>query len=45
LIPDLAIAAIVWLIHDLFGAGVWIPIQSRLIQKYSHPSARGRDLT
>ncbi len=45
LVPDLTVAAIIWLAHDLFGAGVWIPIQSRLIQKYSHPSTRGRDVT
>jgi len=45
LVPDLTTAAIIWLAHDLFGAGVWIPIQSRLIQKYSHPSTRGGDVT
>jgi len=45
LVPDLTAAAIIWLAHDLFGAGVWIPIQSRLIQKYSRPSTRGRDVT
>ena len=45
LVPDLTVAAIIWLAHDLFGAGVWIPIQSRLIQKYSRPSTRGRDVT
>ena len=45
LVPDLTAAAIIWLAHDLFGAGVWIPIQSRLIQKYSRSSTRGRDVT
>ncbi len=45
LIPDLAVAAIIWLTHDLFGAGIWVPIQSRLIQKYSCPATRGRDVT
>jgi len=45
LVPDLTGAAIIWVAHDLFGAGVWIPIQSRLIQKYSRPSTRGRDVT
>ena len=38
-------AAIVWLTHDLFGAGVWMPAQSALIQRYSREATRGQDTT
>ena len=45
LMPSFAIAAVIWLMHDLFGAGVWIPIQSKLIQRYSRSATRGRDVS
>ncbi len=45
LMPSFLPAAVVWLTHDLFGAGVWIPIQSKLIQRYSRPATRGRDVS
>ena len=39
------IAAAVWLLHDLFGAGVWMPAQSALIQRYSREGRRGADMS
>lgn len=45
LIPRFLPAAMVWLTHDLFGAGVWIPIQSALIQRHSREETRGRDVS
>jgi MFS family permease len=44
-IPSLLPAAAVWLLHDLVGAGVWIPIQSEIIQRYCRESTRGLDLS
>jgi MFS family permease len=44
-IPSLAPAAAVWLLHDLVGAGIWIPIQSEIIQRYCRDSTRGLDLS
>ncbi|MGQ9698763.1 MAG: MFS transporter [Armatimonadota bacterium] len=43
-IPHFWAASIVWLLHDLIGAGVWVPIQSTLIQAYSRECARGLDV-
>lgn len=37
-------AAGVWLLHDLFGAGIWLPIQHALLQRYSRPESRGREM-
>jgi len=45
LIPHFVGAAAVWLTHDLFGAGVWIPIQSALIQRFAREERRGRDVS
>ncbi len=45
LIPGFLSVAIVWLTHDLFGAGVWVPIQSTLIQRYAREETRGRDVS
>ncbi len=45
LIPHFLPAAIVWLTHDLFGAGLWVPIQSTLIQRYAREESRGRDVS
>jgi MFS family permease len=45
LISNFLIAAAVWLTHDLLGAGVWMPAQSALIQRYSREETRGRDVT
>ena len=44
-IPHLWVAAAVWLLHDLFGAGVWMPAQSALIQRYSREGRRGADMS
>lgn len=40
-IPTFLPATLVWLLHDFFGAGVWLPIQSALIQRYSQEERRG----
>lgn len=45
LIGNFLVAAAVWLTHDLLGAGVWMPAQSALIQRYSREETRGRDVT
>jgi len=45
LIPRFLPATVVWLAHDLIGAGVWVPIQSAFIQKYSREDRRGRDVS
>jgi len=44
MIPHFWIASGVWLLHDLFGAGVWVPIQSTLIQVYARDDSRGLDV-
>ena len=38
--PGFAGASIVWLLHDLVGAGIWIPIQNFIIQEYTEPDRR-----
>lgn len=43
-IPHFWAASLVWLLHDLIGAGVWVPIQSTLIQAYSREGTRGLDV-
>ena len=45
IIPVFFWAAAVWLLHDLFGAGLWIPIQSAIIQDECRDSSRGLDLS
>jgi predicted MFS family arabinose efflux permease len=40
LIPHFHPAAGVWLLHDLLGAGVWIPVQGLLIQQHTSPETR-----
>ena len=44
-IPHFIAASAVWLIHDFVGAGVWMPIQGTIIQKYSREGARGLDVS
>lgn len=44
-IPNFYVAAAIWLTHDLFGAGVWIPVQSALVQRYAREATRGRDFS
>lgn len=45
LLPWFLPAAGVWLLHDLVGAGVWIPIQNEIIQRYCRDAVRGLDLS
>jgi len=44
LLPWLWVSAGVWLLHDLIGAGIWLPIQSTLIQQYSRDETRGLEV-
>jgi MFS family permease len=44
-IPVFFWSAAVWLLHDLFGAGLWIPIQSAIIQDECREASRGLDLS
>jgi predicted MFS family arabinose efflux permease len=39
-IPSFLGASAVWLLHDLVGAGIWIPIQSQIIQDHTKPEQR-----
>ncbi len=39
-IPNFYASAGVWLLHDLIGAGIWIPIQNQIIQDYTDPEHR-----
>jgi len=43
-IPYVWIAAGVFLLHDLIGAGIWSPIQATLIQRYSRGATRGLEV-
>ena len=43
LIPSFWPATIIWLTHDLIGAGVWIPVQHTYIQRYAREECRGLD--
>jgi MFS family permease len=45
LLPWFLPAAAVWLLHDLVGAGVWIPIQNEIIQRHCREAVRGLDLS
>lgn len=44
-IPGFLPSAIVWMTHDLLGAGIWVPIQHTIIQHYSRDGVRGRDVS
>jgi MFS family permease len=43
-IPLAGLSAAVFLLHDLVGAGIWVPIQATLIQRYSRDAARGMEV-
>jgi MFS family permease len=45
LLPWFLPAAAIWLLHDLVGAGVWIPIQNEIIQRHCREAVRGLDLS
>ena len=42
-IPNFWIATIIWLLHDIFGAAFWVPIQNTFIQQYAREESRGKD--
>ena len=44
LIPNFYGAAGVWLLHDLIGAGVWVPIQALIIQDHTRPETRALEM-
>ena len=44
LIPTFHAAAAVWLLHDVVGAGIWIPVQNMIIQDYTRPERRALEL-
>jgi MFS family permease len=44
LIPTFHAAAAVWLLHDVVGAGIWIPVQNLIIQNYTRPERRALEL-
>lgn len=44
LVPNFYAAAGVWLLHDLVGAGVWLPIQNQIIQDYTRPEERALEM-
>jgi len=44
LIPNFHAAAAVWLLHDLLGAGIWIPIQNLIIQDHTRPEHRALEM-
>ncbi|MCK4905603.1 MFS transporter [bacterium] len=37
-------AAVLWLMHDLFGASLWVPARNTLIQHYAREGKRGLDV-
>lgn len=39
--PHFLASASIFLLHDLVGAGIWVPIQAMLIQRYSRDATRG----
>ena len=45
LIPNIWIAIGVWLLHDLFGASIWMPIHNNYIQKHARDESRGADVS
>jgi len=38
------LVTVAWVIHDMLGASVWVPIQERFIQQYSRPQRRAADV-
>ena len=42
-IPHLGLALGVWLLHDMVGAGIWLPIRGELLQRYCRPQSRASD--
>jgi MFS family permease len=42
--PHFVAAAVVWLLHDFLGAGVWIPVQNLIIQDHTRPETRALEV-
>jgi predicted MFS family arabinose efflux permease len=42
--PHFHAAAAVWLLHDIVGGGVWIPVQALVIQQYTRPGRRALEM-
>lgn len=40
---DFLASAFIWLLHDPFGASLWLPLRNYFVQKYSGDKTRGRD--
>ena len=40
-VPHFWTSAGIFLLHDLIGAGIWVPIQAMIIQQYSRDDRRG----
>jgi MFS family permease len=40
-VPHFWTSAGIFLLHDLIGAGIWVPIQAMIIQRYSRDHRRG----
>ena len=38
-------SVLIWLVHDLLGMGLWLPMQQELMQKYSRKDRRGEDMS
>ena len=39
------LATSVWLLHDLIGAGIWLPTQTTLMQQFAKPESRGAEVS
>jgi predicted MFS family arabinose efflux permease len=44
LVPHFHAAAAVWLLHDVVGGGVWVPVQAMVIQQYTRPGRRALEM-
>ena len=43
MISVFSVALVVWLLHDLLGAGLWVPIRDSLLQRYCRGEVRATD--
>ena len=44
-LPAVWVAVGIWLIHDFCGMGLWLPMKQELMQRYSRPETRGKDIS
>ena len=35
----------IWLLHDMIGAGIWMPTQFTLLQRFAKPESRGAEVS